>query len=204
MPQPDTTLFLETLKIVDGHFVRPQAHRQRINKTLCETTHRPINTPQFSDSDIPPEFRSGTVKCRCIYTAHTYSLTFETYTPRHPHSIQIVDGTGIDYHLKYADRSALDQLLKLRGQCDEIIIVQHGEITDTSYSNIVLSDGTNYVTPRSYLLNGTKRQYLLETRRIQEAVITPGNIRNYPYLYLINAMLNLEDNIRIHTADIHP
>ena len=202
MQDSEPTAFLETLKIVDGCFVRPEAHRQRMIATLSETGNLPREIPVFADRDIPQNFRSGTVKCRCRYTAQSHDLSFQSYTPLRPRSLQMVDGTGIDYHLKYADRSALNRMLSHRGESDEILIVQHGEITDTSYSNIVLFDGENYVTPRACLLNGTKRQHLLTTRRIREAVVTPDNIRNYTRIYLINAMIDLEDNISVRTADV--
>lgn len=49
----------------------------------------------------------------------------------------------LDYHLKYADRSALARLLQRRDDCDEILIVRDGAITDTSYSNVAFSTDGN-------------------------------------------------------------
>ncbi len=109
---------------------------------------------------------------------------------------------SIDYHFKYADRTPLLQLLELRGACDDVLIVRHGEITDTSYSNILLFDGTRYVTPRASLLNGTKRRRLLEEGRIEEAAIRPSDLPRFQTLHLINAMLDIEDNISLPVSRI--
>ena len=82
----------------------------------------------------------------------------------------------LDYHLKYADRSALARLLQRRDDCDEILIVRDGAITDTSYSNVAFFDGRKYVTPDTFLLNGTRRQYLLGTGVLTERRITPSDL----------------------------
>jgi hypothetical protein len=42
-----------------------------------------------------------------------------------------------------------------RGNADEIIIVRNGLLSDTSYSNIALFDGTMWVTPKTHLSTDT-------------------------------------------------
>ena len=63
-----------------------------------------------------------------------------------------------DYSFKFSNRKAIDDLLKFRNGCDDILIVRNGLITDTSYSNVVFRKDNMYFTPNFPLLNGTKRQ----------------------------------------------
>ena len=204
-PNPATSpapLFIETLKIADGRFVDSAPHRERIKNTLAETGIRLPNLPVFRDEDIPADLRRGIVKCRCTYGDALCHIEYERYVPRPIHTLKLVENDPIDYHLKYADRTPLLQLLELRGACDDVLIVRHGEITDTSYSNILLFDGTRYVTPRTFLLNGTKRRRLLEEGRIEEAVIRPSDLPRFQTLHLINAMLDMDDNISLPVSRI--
>ena len=83
----------------------------------------------------------------------------------------------------------------------DILIVKKGLITDTSYSNIILYDGKEWVTPESYLLNGVKRQYLLNGCMIKEIKVRPADLKNYQRVSLINAMLEPHD-IEIDIDDI--
>lgn len=201
---PPLPLFIETLKIADGHFVAPEPHRKRMKNTLAETgIHLPI-LPGFRDEDIPNDLRQGIVKCRCTYGNALCNIEYEHYIPRAIHTLKLVENDVVDYHLKYADRTQLLQLLKLRGECDDILIVHHGEITDTSYSNILLFDGTRYVTPRSALLYGTKRRRLLEEGRIEEMTIRPSDLSRFHTLHLINTMLDIEDDISLPVSHIIP
>ena len=147
--------FIESLKIVDGRFIHPELHWQRITDTQRVHFGNSTFLPLSSES-IPPDKRLGTLKCRIIYDQEIRKIDFETYSPRRVHTLKLVDGSGIDYTFKYADRDKLIQLQQSKGTCDEILIYQNGRITDTSYSNVVFYDGNQYITPSTYLLNGTK------------------------------------------------
>ena len=88
-------------------------------------------------------------------------------------------------------------------ECDDILIVKNGRITDTSYANIVVrgSDNTWY-TPSTYLLNGTRRQSLLDRGIIKEREITPASLRKFRELHLINSMINIADTAGIPVRSI--
>ena len=75
----------------------------------------------------------------------------------------------------------------------DILIVKNGLITDTSYSNIILYNGKEWFTPKSFILNGVKRQYLLNTGKVKEIKITLENLKNFEKISLINAMLEPQD-----------
>jgi 4-amino-4-deoxychorismate lyase len=95
----------------------------------------------------------------------------------------------LDYHLKYLDRTALTQLSAQRGDCDEVLIVKDGFVTDTSFSNVVFTDGMRFVTPDTYLLPGTMRAMLLRSGAIVEAPVRVEDIGRFTHVSLINAML---------------
>jgi 4-amino-4-deoxychorismate lyase len=113
----------------------------------------------------------------------------------------IVDDT-IDYSFKYADRHDIDNLLSRKHECDDILIVKNGCITDTSFSNVVFRNDLGLYTPASYLLAGTKRRLLLEQGIMQEKKIKVKDIKKYSRLYIINTMIDLEDNVSLDTSDL--
>lgn len=197
----EENLFIETLKVKEGVFIHPELHLRRIQYTQEEAFgfHAPV---QLEPEMIPPGKTQGIVKCRILYGKEIRKIDFEVYHPRHIRTLKLVDGGNTDYHLKYADRTPLTRLLAKRKNCDDILISIREEITDTSYSNVVLFDGENYYTPSSYLLNGTKRQHLIQKGIVKEIRITTEDLKNFRQLYLINAMLDIEDHICIEIKDI--
>ncbi len=194
--------FIETLQIVDGHFTDPTPHLRRIHATLAEIGESGFLLPAFADTVIPEDKRTGCVKCRYLYDQHKGKMEFADYIPRKIRTLRMVEDNQIDYHLKYADRRPLEALWAKRESCDDILIVKNGEITDTSYSNVVLYDGMRYVIPRSYLLNGIRRRQLLSTGFAEEVPVAPSDLIDYQCLYLINSMLDIKDGICVDVQNI--
>lgn len=196
-------LFIETLKVADGKFTNAPAHLKRLNETMQEVYG--IHTAfRLTDDLIPADKKQGVVKCRIEYGKCIHRIEFEMYQPRPVHSLKIVDGKEVDYHLKYADRSPLTRLLDLKEEYDDILITRNGKITDTSYSNVVLSNGSDYVTPSSFLLNGTKRRLLVEQEKIKVTDVDINDLPRFTRLHFINSMLDIEDNIFVETKNIFP
>lgn len=199
-----STTFLETIKMVDGQFISSDAHLQRMIQTAPQLLScNAVTMKLFSELTIPQALQQGTVKCRIIYTDQKIELLdFQPYTPRKISSLKLVYDNEIDYSKKYADRTALSNLFLQKMNADDILIVKQGYLTDTSYSNIVLSDGLHFYTPTTYLLNGTQRQRLLSQGLIEERKLTPADLSSFQKLYLINAMLSIEDNVSIDVCSI--
>ena len=103
---------------------------------------------------------------------------------------------------KSTDRSRLNALVAQKGNCDDIIIVKHGLLTDTSFTNLAIFDGKHWVTPRHPLLPGTKRAALLDKGMIQEADITLEDLRNANKVSLFNAMIDFGE-IEIVIEHVH-
>jgi 4-amino-4-deoxychorismate lyase len=106
---------------------------------------------------------------------------------------QVVINEEIEYPFKFSDRSALESLLVEKSIADEIILVQHGLITDTSFSNLIFYDGRNWITPSTPLLNGTCRERLIRERKIVERKISLKELDSFLGFKIINAMIYPED-----------
>ena len=106
------------------------------------------------------------------------------------------------YGYKSTDRSRLNALVAQKGNCDDIIIVKHGLLTDTSFTNLAIFDGKHWVTPRHPLLPGTKRAALLDKGMIQKADITLEDLRNTNKVSLFNAMIDFGE-IEIAIENVH-
>lgn len=143
---------------------------------------------QFADNQ-----RIGKFKCRIVYAESIEEFQMLPYQIRRIHSVRLVESNAIDYRFKLEDRQAFSYLKDVVNE-DEIIIVQNGQITDTSYSNLVFFDGEKWITPTTYLLNGTMRQSLLQTKQIIEKPIQVEDLNRFESFKLINAMMDLEES----------
>ncbi|EKD30782.1 MAG: hypothetical protein ACD_77C00477G0050 [uncultured bacterium] len=190
--------FIETIKIENGIAQNLDLHLERASKTcLYHFGLRMV----FPFSTIINELRNshneGIYKLRIIYAGKIEHFTIEKYQPKIVEKLKIVDGGKIDYSFKFEDRLALNKLLDQRGDCDDIIIVKDGFVTDTSYSNLVFSDGKQFFTPSSFLLNGIKRQQLLRDGKIKEKEIKMADIKKYTSVFMINSMLDFAQIMRL-------
>ncbi len=197
------TNFVEVVKVKDGVFIDPQPHIERILRTTLHFFSKPL-TLQLTDDLVPVDLRKGIVKCRIVYNKEIISIDFEPYKIRNIQHLAIVEDDTIEYRYKYLNRNAINDLLKYRKDCDDILIVKNSLVTDTSYTNVVFKDphGKLY-TPTSTLLAGTKRQRLLGADIIHEREILVSDISSYVGVYLINAMIDIEDNLFIDIHSIH-
>jgi len=162
---------------------------QRSREELIDSNIFPIRLRKHIV--IPTHLRKGLVKCRIVYSNDIQEITYTPYQPKSIKSLKLVEDNTIDYHCKYLDRNHINELYTQRGNCDDIIIVKNGMLTDSSYSNIALRKDGEWFTPSSYLLNGTRRQQLIDQGRIIEKEISMDEIGNYEAISLINAMMGL-------------
>ena len=195
-------LFLEAIKIKEGLFINPCPHKERIFRTTQHFFSEPL-VVQLTDDMIPVDLRTGVVKCRIVYSDEVTSMEFEPYKMRDIQSLILVEDNTIDYSFKYYNRETINRLFAQRKDCDDILIIKDSLITDTSYSNVVFKDFDGHLyTPSNPLLPGTKRQKLLNDGIIHEKVIHVNDLGLYAGVYLINAMIDIEDNLFIGSAQI--
>lgn len=185
--------FIESICILKGEIRNLTFHQNRINQTRYKLLGlmdelNVIQLFQFAGNQ-----RIGKFKCRIVYAESIEEFQMLPYQIRRIHSVRLVESNAIDYRFKLEDRQAFSYLKDAVNE-DEIIIVQNGQITDTSYSNLVFFDGEKWITPTTYLLNGTMRQSLLQTKQIIEKPIQVEDLNRFESFKLINAMMDLEES----------
>lgn len=181
---------IETIKIVNCRCLNIDYHSSRAGFTIP----MPV---------IDNEFEHGVVKWRIVYGDELPIESKMThYIKPQISSLVIVDGGSIEYSKKYENRSEIDKLKALKGNCDDVLIVKNGFVSDTSFCNIVFENRHGLFTPSTPLLKGTKRQKLIDEGVISECCIRIEDISKYSRAYLINAMIELEDNVMIQIENI--
>ena len=189
-------LFIEVIKVVDGEFVDPQPHIERVFRTTRHFFTKPL-TVDLNSNMIPTHLRTvDIVKCRIVYGRQIVSIDFEPYKVRSIKSLSLAAHNTIDYKYKYHNRDVINKLRALHSDSDDILIIRNSQVTDTSFTNVVFKDHAGkFYTPKSTLLAGTKREQLLNAGVIHEKEIRVSDIKSYVGVYLINAMIDIEDNV---------
>jgi 4-amino-4-deoxychorismate lyase len=193
------SLLFETIRIENGILMYPGEHEKRMFRSrnaLFGTTDL-----LFVDQvvRIPGGYTSGTVRCRIDYGIKIDSVSFAHYMMKPLKKFQVVVDGGIEYPYKFSDRSGLESLLKKKNRADEIILVKHGLITDTSFSNLVFYNGRDWITPSRPLFKGTCRERLIREGKILERRISLMEINSFRGFKIINAMIYPEDTEIIPT-----
>lgn len=178
----------ETICIADGIPQNLYWHEQRMKRALKEIWDVGVEIKLAPEIRVPAEMLEGIIKCNIEYGPDILTIKFDYYEKRKISTLQLVTCNYADYRLKYLDRTLLNTLLQQRGECDEIIIVKEGFITDTSMSNLVFFDGSHWFTPSTPLLPGTCRERLLSSSAIIERPVRVSDLNCYSGVKLINAM----------------
>ena len=140
---------------------------------------------------IPDWVGEGMYRCRVSYKNEIEKIEFFEYHFKHPKTIHLVEYTGIVYPYKFEDRSQFQKVLTENPAADDVIITHNGYLTDATFANLAFSDGIQWFTPDTPLLNGTKRQYLLDNKILSIAPITIEDLKRFKQVSLINAMRDL-------------
>jgi len=197
------SLLVETLKVENGIVLNISYHNDRMIRSLYMIYG--IRTEQRLENiiNVPESAGKGVFKCRLTYDDKTFQVEFLPYTLRSVDSLKLVQSDDICYQYKYIDRTKINRLFDLRGDCDDILIIKNGMVTDSSYANVVFRDNDgNWVTPSSYLLAGTKRASLLHQGVITETPIGYHDINKFSEIKLINSMIEIEDTPGIPVINI--
>lgn len=197
------SLLVETIKVKDGRLFNIEYHSNRFNKSRKYLFNATPAVDLQNKIIIPAYAMKGLFKCRIEYDDHIRKLDFLPYEIKRIRTLRLVEAGELEYSYKYINRSGIDSLMEQKNGCDDILIIKDGRITDTSYANIIVrgTDDTWY-TPSSYLLRGTKREYLLDHGLIKEKDITPAGLKRFRELRLINSMLDIDDTSSIPVRTI--
>jgi 4-amino-4-deoxychorismate lyase len=180
---------IETIRLVNGEFNNLEYHVQRMRRAWRELydIDEPWDVREVLAKSNRPT--SGLYKCRLIYDTKVTEIAFEQYHVRNVNSLKMIIDNSIQYPHKFKDRKELDRSFKKREQCDDVLIIKNGQVTDTTYANILFKRGGEWFTPSSCLLQGTVRQRLIDNGKAHVEEIVVSQISRFEKFKLINSML---------------
>jgi 4-amino-4-deoxychorismate lyase len=185
--------FVESIQLKEGQFKRLELHQLRLQKAMNDfyPNARAIDLDDTLKHTSSPV--GGLFKCRVIYDSKVRLVEFIPYTLREIYSLKLVETNLESMPYKTEDRSGLNEAFAKRGDCDDVLLVKNGFLSDTSYANIALFDGQQWFTPRIPLLSGVNRAQLLSEGKMMEKDIKPEELGNFRLITLFNAMIEFRD-----------
>ncbi|MES2797089.1 MAG: aminotransferase class IV [Bacteroidota bacterium] len=184
---------LETIFINEGIPQNIIYHNQRFNRSRRNFWPGKESIDLYEILKIPFEFQRGLVRCRILYRNEIEEIQFLSYSKKNIESLKLIE-TDLDYSYKFEDRTEINQLLLQKENCDDILMIKNGYITDTSYANIVLNADNQLFTPKIPLLLGTKRQKLIDQNKMIPIDIKVTDLTKYSHFALINAFIDLHES----------
>jgi 4-amino-4-deoxychorismate lyase len=177
-------MFFETIKCDNGNVFYLNYHQKRIINTIGLN----INLSEY----IYPPTRK-LLKCKVIYNDNgILDVNYALYIPKDIKIFKFIFDNNIVYDKKTLQRDNINKLYNQKDIADEIIIVKNNLITDTSIANIAIFDGSNWITPKNPLLNGTTRDRLIDENKIIQKDITIKQFRKAKQIALLNAMIEFK------------
>lgn len=187
---------LESIKVYNKRLYNIEYHNVRMNNSRAELFNIKDQIDLNRIISVPDDLSYEPYKCRVIYSNEIINVDFQRYKKKKIDCLHIVFDDEITYFHKFEDRTQFENHLT-GSKTGEILIVKNGLVTDTSFSNVVFSDGTKYFTPSSPLLKGTKRARLIDDGIIQEEEIRLNDIPKFKFVYLVNALMDLKEENKI-------
>jgi 4-amino-4-deoxychorismate lyase len=193
---------IETIRIENGVPSLLNFHQERMDKAQNELfgIEEPCNLSEHLFSFSLPQ--SGIWKCRIIYDIRIDKTEFEPYQKKNIQSLQVVETNEFNYDYKFAQRENINKLFNERKQSDDILIIKNKFITDSSYCNIALWNGQNWITPLNPLLKGVRRESLIRSKKVQTDEILLKDLCLFHSIKLFNAMISFEEAEEISISSI--
>lgn len=192
---------LESLAIDQGEILHPAYHEKRFAEAYEKFYHhKPVYELLTNITVNLPQ--TGYHKLRIAYNEVGKQIEVAPYQIKNIKSLKCIEDNHIDYTLKRTDRSKLNSLYAQRGECDDILIIKQGCITDTFAGNILFFDGNTWYTPDTPLLKGTQRSYLLDQNIIQEKSLKIEDIHKFRQFMVINALRPFNNKLSADISNI--
>ncbi len=177
---------VESIKVENGQFFLLDYHQDRMERTFQALYQRAC--PWAIKTMLPAAPAAGLFKVRLLYSATDYFIEVQPYQRQKQQSLKLVEIGEYRYPHKWTDRAFINNAFAQREDCDDVLMLRNGRLTDTSYANIVLDTGTAWVTPAVPLFEGVQRAFLLDAKTIQTATIYAEDLTRYKGFQAINAM----------------
>jgi 4-amino-4-deoxychorismate lyase len=187
----------ETIKVEDGTAKNLEYHQKRVDRTRRELFHLSDKLDLKEHLNNLPH--AGVHRVRIEYEKDVKSLTCRQYeVNREFNSFKIVH-SKLSYQYKFSNREELDSLVHKSNECDDIIIVKNGLLSDTSIANIALEVNGVWLTPQLPLLRGATRERLLDEGLLTCAHLTVKDLEKMEKFAIINSLLEFKiiKNVRI-------
>ncbi len=186
--------FLETICILDGVAQHLEYHQRRLDATLLHFYPMHHHTWLLEKCiQVPDQFQIGHVRCRVVYDAHTLDIHFFPYQLRIVRKLKLIElPDGYNYDYKYEDRKVLEELFLLKESADDILMMRHGWIMDSSIANIAFEKNRRWYTPSIPLLAGTTWKRMIQEGSLIPRPIHADDLHTFDGFILINAMMRFD------------
>jgi len=193
--------FIETIKLRNGVFFRLNFHQERVNNAFASffPNDQPICVDEILHQATFPT--DGLYKCRIVYDSKLQLLEFVPYTRKEIRTLKLIETTLESHAFKSENRTEFNTAFSLKGNCDDVLLVRNGLLTDTSYCNIALFDGEKWFTPKVPLLYGVNRADLIEKAIIHEKDIRVEDLKHFQQITLFNAMIEFGE-LMVNVSDV--
>ena len=183
----------ETIKVQHQKVFLFEDHLARMKHSVKTLSGRDLCI-DLTENHILQEIQNKDLhKCRILYNEKEYQIELSTYNKRDIEKIVCIQDEDLSYPLKFTNKNCFLKHTKDLPATIEPIFVVDGLLTDSSYSNIALWNGSEWHTPKDPLFFGVRRNVLLNNSKIIEKEIAYKDIHQYEKVSLINAMLDLEE-----------
>ena len=177
-------IYFETIKCEDFEIFNLEYHNKRVANTIGLN----LNLQEYI---YPPS--EELLRCKITYNNfEILNVEYFPYIKREINSFKLVFDDNIDYSKKYLNRERLDELFAKKDDCDDIIIVKNGIITDTTIANIAIFYEDVWITSKNCLLKGITRNRLLEDKFLVEKNISLEMLQKASKIALMNAMIDFD------------
>ena len=193
---------LETIKCQNGILENIPWHNARFNQARKEYFGLSTKMNLANFVKVPSSARKGLFRCRITYSKSIDNVEYIRHQYKKVESLKLVYNNEIDYHLKFANRDKLNELFENRENCDDILIVKNGYVTDSSTANLLFFDGQKWWGNNTPLLAGTQREKLISEGKIKLCEIKISDLHRYQKIGLINAMWDFSNMPVISTNNI--
>jgi 4-amino-4-deoxychorismate lyase len=195
--------FIETICYKNGLFERIDLHNNRLNRTRHHFFGNQIAINLLDHLKVPQDLTHSTVKCTVTYSNEIEHISYSDYQMRAVNSLKLIDHNLIDYSFKYANREELGELYSKRGECDDILIVKDGFLTDSFYANLVLLRENRWYSMLNPLLLGTRLLKYVQESLVTPVLVSPNDLHLYSEARIINAMISIENSPIIPIQNIN-
>jgi 4-amino-4-deoxychorismate lyase len=185
----------ESIKLLDGLPQNLDYHYRRMRYAF---QHFYGEGPRF-ELDIAQLCRQlslkGCHKLKITYDVGQFSHEVVEYQLREVVRYRLVEDTDISYAFKFVDRDAIERWQQDLAENEDLILLKKGMVSDSAYANLLFKspDGELF-TPQDCLLKGTRRQKLIDERRIKTLPISMEDLYRFTHVCRINAMMDLGED----------